>query len=424
MTAVAADAISYEDLYARWERGNWRATEIDFTEDRRQWQEGFTPFEREAALWNYSLFFWGEDAVADTLAPFVDAAPREEQAYFLATQQVDEARHAVFFKRFMHEVAGIGTGDLSSGLEAIRPRLTWGFRKVFGELDVIAARLKRKPTRANLAAGVAMYHFVVEASLAQPGQHFIESYLTDRDLLPGFRAGIANVAADEQRHIGFGVKLLADLVREDERCLEEVGALLRKVVPWTTSVIWPPGGDRRYVEVFGATLEDLALEGVTSLQSKLRAAGIDWETLPGGPPLLVGITPQEQAQRGIDLIEAGVLGPKQGPPRDPEATAELLFDTVRRSVPPQHGLERPAVLQWSFTDAEPWHLRIDNGATAAAPGPHPDPDVTFRCTFEDWVDVVAGRRDPRRLVLTGRLRPSGRLRTLVRLSRILPGRGR
>ena len=26
----------------------------------------FTPFEREAALWNYSLFFWGEDAVADT----------------------------------------------------------------------------------------------------------------------------------------------------------------------------------------------------------------------------------------------------------------------------------------------------------------------------------------------------------------------
>src|SRR5215212_2071137 len=109
MTAVAADAISYEDLYARWERGNWRATEIDFTEDRRQWQEVFSPFEREAALWNYSLFFWGEDAVADTLAPFVDAAPREEQAYFLATQQVDEARHAVFFKRFMHKVAGIGT---------------------------------------------------------------------------------------------------------------------------------------------------------------------------------------------------------------------------------------------------------------------------------------------------------------------------
>ena len=82
------------------------ATEIDFTEDRRQWTETFSDLERRAALWNYSLFFWGEDAVADNLSPFIDAAPREEQKYFLATQQVDEARHAVFFKRFMHEVAG------------------------------------------------------------------------------------------------------------------------------------------------------------------------------------------------------------------------------------------------------------------------------------------------------------------------------
>ena len=68
-----------------------------------------------AALWNYALFFWGEDAVADNLSPFIDAAPREEQKYFLATQQVDEARHAVFFKRFMHEVAGLGDGTSPAG---------------------------------------------------------------------------------------------------------------------------------------------------------------------------------------------------------------------------------------------------------------------------------------------------------------------
>ena len=35
----AADLISYEDLYARWEQGNWSATELDFTEDARQWRE-------------------------------------------------------------------------------------------------------------------------------------------------------------------------------------------------------------------------------------------------------------------------------------------------------------------------------------------------------------------------------------------------
>ncbi len=130
--SLPADSISYDDLYARWERGNWSATELDFTEDARQWRERFTDFERQAALWNYALFFWGEDAVADNLSPYIDAAPREEQKYFLATQQVDEARHAVFFKRFMHEVAGIGDGSMASGLNAdpaaAQPRLPQDLR--------------------------------------------------------------------------------------------------------------------------------------------------------------------------------------------------------------------------------------------------------------------------------------------------------
>ena len=84
------------------------------------------------------MFFHGEDSVANTLSPYIDAAPREEQKYFLATQQADEARHAVLFARFMCEVAGEGH-DTASALIATRPELTWGFRKTF-------ARLTRWPT--------------------------------------------------------------------------------------------------------------------------------------------------------------------------------------------------------------------------------------------------------------------------------------
>ena len=58
--------------------------------------------------------------MADGLSPYIDAAPLEEQKYFLATQQVDEARHAVFFKRFMEEVVGIG-GSTGEALAAIKP---------------------------------------------------------------------------------------------------------------------------------------------------------------------------------------------------------------------------------------------------------------------------------------------------------------
>src|SRR5258705_9033551 len=144
------DAISYDDLYVRWERGNWRATEIDFSQDAVDWRERLTEEQRRSALWLYTLFFHGEDSVTDNLSPYIDAAPLEEQKYFLTTQQVDEARHAVFFKRFMKEVCGIGDGSMASGLQAIKPQLTPGFRKVFDRLDVMADELRRDRSPAKL----------------------------------------------------------------------------------------------------------------------------------------------------------------------------------------------------------------------------------------------------------------------------------
>src|ERR1700740_1267116 len=133
-TALAADQISYGDLYSRWEHSNWSATDLDLTVHRDQWQGTFTEIERKGALWTYSMFFHGEDSVADNLSPYIDAAPREEQKYFLATQQVGEERHAVLFARFMREVAGEGDSPASL-LDATRPELTWGFRKTFARLD-------------------------------------------------------------------------------------------------------------------------------------------------------------------------------------------------------------------------------------------------------------------------------------------------
>src|SRR5215207_5002369 len=228
------DTVSYDDLYARWERGNWRATEIDFSQDAIDWRERLTEEQRRSALWLYALFFHGEDSVTDNLSPYVDAAPLEEQKYFLATQQVDEARHSVFFARFMHEVAGLGDGTTRAGLRATAPQLTWGHRQVFSRLDAMAGELRADRSPAKLAAAVTLYHVVVEASLAQPGQHMIETYLQEFDVLPGFREGMRHVSLDEQRHIGFGVKLLADLYAADPEPIgEAIVGVLREVLPWT-----------------------------------------------------------------------------------------------------------------------------------------------------------------------------------------------
>jgi hypothetical protein len=361
------------------------------------------------------MFFHGEDSVADDLAPFIYAAPLEEQKYFLATQQVDEARHAVFFHRFMHEVVERGDGTVAGALRATQPDLTWGFRRTFQMLDEITGELRRDRSRTALARAVTMYHFIVEATLAQPGQHFIQDYLTERDILPGFRAGMDNVAADEQRHIGFGVKLLHDLAREDpDEVPAAVADLLREVFPISVAVFVPPNWDSRYVECFGFTLEQIYTEGARSFESKLRMAGLPLESLPGPQIYPYDLPVEERATRALAMLRAGYLGEKNGgAARDPESMA-LLFDSVRRAVDPRTAPTGPMTLQWEFPDAEPWHLRLDNGSTAAVPGRAPDPDVELKVAFDDWVDVIAGRLDPKLAVATRRLRVKGSPRSLWR----------
>src|SRR5215831_21064242 len=94
------------DLYQRWERQQWSATEIDFSVDRRQWQAMSTSM-REQIEGAFLAFFYGEQAVTDTLSPLVHAAPDEDNRLFLSTQLVDEARHSYFFARFFGEALGV-----------------------------------------------------------------------------------------------------------------------------------------------------------------------------------------------------------------------------------------------------------------------------------------------------------------------------
>jgi len=413
MASLAADQISYEDLYARWEHGNWRVSEIDFTVDRRQWRDTFTEIERRGALWTYSMFFHGEDSVADNLSPYIDAAPREEQKYFLATQQVDEARHAILFARFMREVVGLGS-DTASSLDATRPELSWGFQKVFARLDRMADELRRDRSKPKLAQAITLYHLIVEAALAQPGQHLIEESLKRRDLLPGFRQGIGHVSKDEQRHIAFGVKMVADLVREDRECKPAIEDLLREILPFTAAVFVPPGWDERYVTSFGFTLEEIFAYGAEAMEGRLRAAGLDPTTMRVGVPF--DLPAGERARRGLAMLRAGYLGAPNGPVQpNPEVTA-LLFEGLSRQI--DTSVAPGATIQWDFTDAEPWHVSINNGAATAQAGRVEAPDLVFTCRLQDWLDLTAGRTQPWRAALTGKVRPRGKLRLLLRTRKL------
>jgi hypothetical protein len=245
----------------------------------------------------------------------------------------------------------------------------------------------------------------------------IERYLTAYDLLPGFRAGMANVALDEQRHIAFGVRLLADLCEQDPACGEAIVETIREVLPWSTAVAMPPGGDLSYTEAFGFTLEDLYEEGARSQEARLRAIGLPVDDLPRFP-LPMDVPPRERAARGLKMLRAGLIGPKDGPVvHDPEAIA-ILFDTLGRQADPS-AVPPGTTIQWEFPDEQPWFLRCDNGRTGVTQGRLPDPDLTLRSSFEDFVDVAAGRADARVLMLRRRMRAKGSPRVLLKLPRLL-----
>jgi ribonucleotide reductase beta subunit family protein with ferritin-like domain len=410
--------ITYTDLYRRWEQNNWSVMDLDFSGDKEGW-DGLSEIQRKSALWIYSMFFFGEDSVTDNLSPYIDAAPLEEQKYFLATQQVDEARHAIFFHRFFSEVIGAGD-DIAATLAFTEQHLGWGYRQVFNRLDRMAEELRRDRSLPKFAQAITLYHLVVEAAMAQPGQHFIEDFFVREGTMPGFSAGMEHVSRDEQRHIGFGVKVLSELLAESDECKAAVDELLTEVMPWLSSVFIPPNWDREYTRCYGFELEEIAAWGSKAVEMKWKAIGYPMQEMPPGvAPIDFELDPVERATNVIKMAQAGVIGE---PGQDPDSSAEiqrLYFDSVGRAVDPSavngHG---PFTVQWRFSDAAPWHLVVANGSTRAEPGEAATADVTVEASWRDFIEVSKGAMAPPLALLQRRLKLRGGPRNLLTFAKL------
>ncbi|HEY8501801.1 MAG TPA: ribonucleotide-diphosphate reductase subunit beta [Solirubrobacterales bacterium] len=417
------DNITYEDLYRRWEQGNWSAYDIDMSKDRAGW-ESLSDIQRRSAMWIYSMFYYGEDRVADTLAPYVTAAPTEEQSYFLATQQVDEVRHSIFFHRFFKEVIGVGGDSIQATLSSTLPQLNWGYRGIFDRLDRMAEELRKDRSVAKFAQAITLYHLIVEGSLAQPGQHFIEDFFASEETMPGFSEGMANVSRDEQRHIGFGVKVLSELLEEGAPGWGENRAavieLLRETLPYMPGVFQPPGLDREYTECYGFSIEDILAFGLKLVRQRWRTIGFPTEEMPPGVfPFDPDASEEEIADNQVKMLMAGVVGAPNGkrPESDPE-TQRLYFEMISRVANPAAANGSPFVLQWRFTDAEPWHLVLDNGSTRAEAGEAPSPNVVIETSWTDWIASAKPDANQLKMMLQRRIRPRGKFRDIARVRKV------
>jgi ribonucleoside-diphosphate reductase beta chain len=238
--------MDYEQLYALWERQNWRSHELDFSVDKQHWLT--TPTEAQLhTAFSLGSFYVGEERVTADLAPFLMAAPSGEIEAFLATQLVDEMRHAVFFDRWMAEVMALEADDLRSRLQEIEENLLtlkpWHF--LFDDsLREIANRIKARPDDLELfVEGIVTYHMVTEGVLAMPGQRILIQYTGDHRLYPGFNEGFRLVEQDEHRHIAFGVRFLKDVCEERPEMKEVIVRRLTELLPQAAEVFCPPEED-------------------------------------------------------------------------------------------------------------------------------------------------------------------------------------
>jgi ribonucleoside-diphosphate reductase beta chain len=235
------DLMGYGELYALWERQNWKAHEIDFSVDREQWLAA--PAEaQEHQAWSLGSFYIGEERVTADLAPFLLAAPSGEVEVFLATQLVDEARHAAFFDRFGAEVMALDSDDLRGRLTELQARMERPWFDVFDDgLRDVAERIKANPHDVGLfVEGITTYHLIIEGVLAMTGQRFILKYMEDHSMYPGFQEGFSLVEQDEHRHIAFGVRFLKDAVASDPALGEIVSKRVEELVPRACGVFVPP----------------------------------------------------------------------------------------------------------------------------------------------------------------------------------------
>jgi ribonucleoside-diphosphate reductase beta chain len=269
--------LDYRQLYALWERQNWKATELDFSVDREQWVAN--PGEgQESLIWSLGSFYVGEERVTADLAPFLQAAPTGEIELFLATQLVDEARHAAFFDRFGAEVMCLSADDFRGRMREVEQILLSPWREVFDDgLRDVARRVQAKPDDIDLfVEGIATYHMVVEGFLAVTGQTLIRDYMLEHSLYPGFCEGFGLVERDEHRHVAFGVRFLRDAIREDARHRETVERVVLELAPKAAYVFAPPYvTDASDYVSYGYTSRQIYGFAYRTLKRRMKVLGIE-----------------------------------------------------------------------------------------------------------------------------------------------------
>lgn len=223
--SINKDSLPYR-LYQKAKRhGVWNPVDIDFSQDREDWQK-LNPIQQQEVLDTIALFIGGEEAVTEDILPMIMAVSKKgwfEEETYLTTFLFEEAKHAEFFSLFLAEI-GV-TDDLS---HLLKP----AYRELFDDIlpSAMGRLLEDQSPEAMLDAAVT-YNIFAEGVLAETGYWFFYEGLSKINLMPGLMEGIRNIKRDEGRHIGFGTFLIQRLIHEKPELFDRVQERLHELLP-------------------------------------------------------------------------------------------------------------------------------------------------------------------------------------------------
>jgi ribonucleoside-diphosphate reductase beta chain len=259
-----------QTLYRLWEESQWSPWDVDLISDREQWA---AIDDRSLLAFVLGSLIVAEERITTKFSGLVGAEGSEEEVTFLATQQVDEARHMQFYARFQDEVVA-EPAPIAAHVERARAHVSPAFRTIFDEKLVAAHdRLLADPRdRAAKVAFVTIYHLVLEATLGLTTFEFSTRFLERERLLPGFVEGYSKIHHDEQRHIGYGVWFLRQAVGEQHELGDVVSGTLGELLPAVAESLTPPAGVE--ASVLGASADELRSFALDGLTRRLKIIGV------------------------------------------------------------------------------------------------------------------------------------------------------
>ncbi len=277
LPVVTATANLYEpqELYRRWEHEQWNPWSIDLAADRAQWQDAVSDQDKSLVYWALSSLMVAEERITTKFGGLVMAAENEEEASYLATQQVDEARHMQFYARFQNEVIA-APAAIAAHVARSREQLGEPFSVIFDQALVSAhERLAANPADPFAKVDfITIYHLVIESTLGLTAFEFITRYLTTNGLLPGFVDGYSHIHHDEQRHITYGVWYLRKAARTDAALARQIRSKLLELLPSVASALAPPDSGDTDWEALGATSDEIRGFALTGLTRRLNIIGV------------------------------------------------------------------------------------------------------------------------------------------------------